>query len=66
MKIYELFMEGDFGQEGCAFTTKEKAKDYARTTYEMQMGKDEDLPEDEKFDGFWTDYCYVKEMKVDP
>lgn len=59
MTLYTLYMEGDFGQDHLAFTTKEKAKAYAKVLFDAQ-----DMNED--FEEFWAAYCGTHEMEVDP
>ena len=59
MTLYTLYMEGDFGQDGLAFSSKEKAKAYAKQLFDLQMtGED--------FEEFWGDYCGTHTLEVDP
>ena len=40
MKLYKLWMEGDFGQEDMIFISKKEAKAWAEKAYRDQIGED--------------------------
>jgi hypothetical protein len=60
--LYQLHMEGDFGQDSRVFGTEEAAKKWAEKSYERQKVSWEDDP---PFEDFWED-CAVTKLEYIP